>query len=143
LLRARCRMCQRRAGRINSRRAGRQSSFRSGKADMTSPAELETWLAQLFPETAIESRPVNYLIRQNLGGELKQNPPVRRDTNDAPPIQVGVTAKALERLGPTQLQSGLRRAIASATRETKRRDELRFLVTASEVIVCEGKKSKR
>src|SRR5262249_46659780 len=143
LLRARCRMCQRRAGRINSRRAGRQSSFRSGKADMTSPAELETWLAPLFPEAAIESRPVNYLMRQNLDEELNKNQLFRIEPKDPPPIQVGVTAKALERLGPTQLQSGLRRAIASATRETKRRDELRFLVTASEVIVCEGKKSKR
>ena len=110
---------------------------------MTSPAELETWLGQVFPEAVIESRPVNYLMRPTLGDELNEYQLFRIEPKDAPPIQVGVTVRALERLGPTQLQSGLRRAIASATRETKHRDELRFLVTASEVIVCEGKKGKR
>lgn len=115
----------------------------AAEADMTSPAELETWLGQVFPEAAIESRSVNYLMRSNLGDELNEYQLFRIEPKDAPPLQVGVTAKALERLGPSQLQSGLRRAIASANRETKHRDALRFLVTASEVIVCEGKKGKR
>ena len=39
---------------------------------MTSPAELETWLGQVYPEAVIESRPVNYLMRPNLGDELNE-----------------------------------------------------------------------
>jgi hypothetical protein len=110
---------------------------------MTSPTEIESWLGQMFPETPIESRSINYLMRPTLGEELNEYQLYRIEVKDALPIQIGVTTKALERLGLPQVQSGLRRAIASANREEKHRGDMRFLLTASEVIVCEGKKEKR
>ena len=110
---------------------------------MTSPAELETWLHEVFPDATIEVVPVHRLMRPTLGEEVHEYQLFRIAQQDAPLLQVGVTTKALERLSPAQVQSGLRRAIASATRDGKTRGDLRFLLTASEVIVCEGRRGKR
>jgi hypothetical protein len=114
---------------------------------VTTPTVVEAWLRELFPEAAVESGLVDRLpdpsLRPEVVNERDEYHLFRVEPKDAHRVQIGVTAKALERLSPQQIQAGVRRAIESATRDGKKREDDRFIVTSAEVIFCERKRGKR
>ena len=105
---------------------------------MTSPAEIEAWLHDLFLDAQITSGlidtshlPVNSLAPE----EMSTYQLFRLQPSAAPWIDVGITTLALERLTETQLRLGLRRAIDSATRDHLAGSGDCYIVTSAEIVV--------